>query len=313
MIALAGYAGAPAQASAPTVFAPNVISGPAHETAPAFTPDGKTVYFSRGNNAVSTILVSRRTATGWSTPVPAPFSGEWLDMEPAMAPDGSFLVFASSRPIAPGGPLLDGTFGGTPRPGHGGHLWRVDRRGEGWTTPVHLPASINRTTATFAPAVVRDGSIYFMEAAADGKFGVFRAQRKGDGYEAAVRVAFSEPRWNDVDPAVAADESYAVFSSSRPPTSAADGGDLFIVRRASDGSWATPVHLGAEVNSPNSEAEARLSPDGRTLYFSSNRVVPVKYPRSHADAVRDVERLSWDNTLYNIWQVDLSPWLSPRG
>jgi WD40 repeat protein len=110
---------------------------------------------------------------------------------------------------------------------------------------------------------------------------------------------------------VAPDESYAVFSSSRPPT-AADGGDLFIVRRARDGRWAAPVHLGAEVNSPGSDAEARLSPDGRTLYFSSNRVVPVSFPRSHTDAVRDLERLRWDNTLYNIWQVDLSPWLDAR-
>ena len=65
------------------------------------------------------------------------------------------------------------------------------------------------------------------------------------------------------------------------------------------------MHLGTEINSAGSDAEARLSPDGHTLYFASDRVVPVTFPRKPADAVRDLERMSWDNTLYNIWQVEL--------
>jgi hypothetical protein len=298
-----------AHASPPTVVAPGVISGPAHDSAPAFTPDGKTVYFTRSNPAASTILVSHRTAVGWSTPAIAPFSGEWNDMEPAMAPDGSFLVFVSSRPAKSGGPILDGTFSGKTFPGGGGNLWRVDRRDDGWGKPVRLPDTINRTSSTFAPAVVRDGSVYFMKVVKDGRFGLFRAQRTADGYAVPTRVAFSDPQWGDVDPAVAPDESYAVFSSTRPP---ARHMDLFFVRRARDGSWTTPVHLGTEVNSAGSDAESRLSPDGKTLYFASDRVLPVTFPRSHADAVRDLDRMSWDNSLYNIWQLDLSPWLDAK-
>ena len=36
-------------AQIPSIFMTGVISGPAHESAPAFAPDGKTVYFSRRN------------------------------------------------------------------------------------------------------------------------------------------------------------------------------------------------------------------------------------------------------------------------
>ena len=297
---------ATAHASPPTVFAPGVISGAAHDSAPAFAPDGRTVYFTRSNPAASTIVVAERTAAGWSTPTIASFSGEWSDMEPAMAPDGSFLVFVSNRPARPGGAPIDGTFNGKTYPAGGGNLWRVDRRGAGWSAPVRLPESINRTTATFAPSVVRDGSIYYMEAGKDGAFGLLRAQRRAGGYDAPARVAWSAPHTSDVDPAVAADESYAVFSSNRAPAAKMD---LFLVRRARRGGWGKPIHLGTEVNSPGSDAEARLSPDGRTLYFSSERVVPVVFPRSRAAAARDLDRLSWDNTLYNIWRVDLSPWL----
>jgi WD40-like Beta Propeller Repeat len=43
--------------AAPEVFAPGIISGPEHDMAPAFTPDGKTVYFCRSDGTHSTILV----------------------------------------------------------------------------------------------------------------------------------------------------------------------------------------------------------------------------------------------------------------
>ena len=109
----------------PTIFAPGIISGPAHDSAPAFAPDGKTVYFTRSNAAQSTIFVSHCDAGNWQDPTIAPFSGEWNDMEPAFAPDGSYLVFVSNRPTTAGGGPIQGRFNGTVQ--KGGNLWRVDR------------------------------------------------------------------------------------------------------------------------------------------------------------------------------------------
>ena len=98
------------------VFAPGVISSPAHDSAPAFTPSGTTVYFGRSNAEQSAILVSQRKANGqWGTPQVAPFSGEWNDMEPAMAPDGSFLVFVSDRPDSNARKPVEGFFNGKPQ------------------------------------------------------------------------------------------------------------------------------------------------------------------------------------------------------
>src|ERR1700730_12500658 len=101
-----------AAARVPEIFAPGVISGPAHDSAPAFTPDGRAVYFARNNASASTILVSRLRGSRWTPPELAPFSGEWNDMEPAMAPDGSHLVFVSSRPVASAAKPIDGFFNG---------------------------------------------------------------------------------------------------------------------------------------------------------------------------------------------------------
>ena len=98
-----------AQAVEPELFGPGIISGPVADAAPAFSPDGRTVYFHRSGVAMAgTILVSRLQAGVWSRPEVASFSGQWQDIEPAMSPDGQYLIFSSNRPVVGGGKVLDG-------------------------------------------------------------------------------------------------------------------------------------------------------------------------------------------------------------
>jgi Tol biopolymer transport system component len=230
-------------------------------------------------------------------PMTASFSGRWSDMEPAMSPDGRFLIFVSNRPVDDSGKPLDGFFMGKRFPGGGGHLWRVDREGNGWGRPMQLPGVINSSDSTFAPSVARDGSLYFMRATADGRrFHLYRAQAIAQGYLPAELLPFSGSAATDVDPAVAPDESFLVFGSGRDP---ARGMDLFIVFSRA-GSWGAPMHLGNLVNGVGSDAEPRWSPDGKTLYFSSERVAIQAAGQSAAD---------WNNGKYNIWSVPLTPWL----
>lgn len=211
------------------------------------------------------------------------------------------MVFISNRPATAGGSALQGTYNGKVQ--HGGNMWRMERRGRGWSDPVRLPDTINRSPTIFAPAIVADGSICFMDIFGEQKprFRLYRSQFRNGTYETAEPLPFSAGTSTDVDPAVAPDESFMVFGSGRPP---AAGMDLFLIRREG-GQWGAPVHLG-ELNSPGSDAEPRFSRDLQTLYFSSERTVPVEYPRSLAQARRDLERIqAWDNGQYNIWFVSL--------
>ncbi|HEU4663334.1 MAG TPA: hypothetical protein VFS55_04825 [Dokdonella sp.] len=289
----------------PAVFAPGTISGPAHDSAPAFTADGDTVYFTRSNAAQSTIVVSHRRGGHWSEPEVAPFSGEWNDMEPSFAPDRTWLVFVSNRPASAGGAPIEATYGGGTQ--KGGNLWRVERRGRGWGEPQRLPDAVNPSPSTFAPSVAADGSLWFMSTdPTSGKFRLYRSQFRNGAYEDAKPLPFSDGSTTDVDPAVAPDESFVVFGSGRK---AGRSIDLFIAFHDRDG-WGEPVWLGDRVNSPGSDAEPRLAADGATLYFSSERVVPVAFPRTRAQARADAARmLAWDDGNYNIWSVSLQPWL----
>ena len=71
-------------------------------------------------------------------------------------------------------------------------------------------------------------------------------------------------------PFIAPDESYLIFESQRPES--IEGSiDLFICFKQSDGSWTQPKNMGPRINTKYSERFARVSPDGKYLFFGSNR------------------------------------------
>lgn len=83
----------------PTLFAEGIINTSADEYNPTFSPDGKTVYFTRridrkGNEA---IMFSTLENGKWTMPQTASFSGKFYDKEPMFSPDGKRIFFASTR------------------------------------------------------------------------------------------------------------------------------------------------------------------------------------------------------------------------
>jgi Tol biopolymer transport system component len=280
-----------------TIFAPGPLpTSAASSASPAFTPDGNTVYLGQSTGASNnTIVFSQRIDGQWSAPKPAAFCGQYRDLEPAFAPNGKYLIFASSRPTTPGGVAIDGHYNGQVYAGMGGNLWKVELTKKGWKSPERLPASINSNTSVFSPAVAADGSLYFMRAENGGKFHIYRAQMRHGKFETPVLASFSDAEHGEYDPAVAPDESFLIFSSGRAPAPPKTT-DLFIVFRTANG-WGEPIDLRSALSEDVHGIEARLSPDGKTLYFSNAR------SPSGADV---------PNGRY-IWSVDLTDLLKAHG
>jgi Tol biopolymer transport system component len=312
MAALCGMTGfafaADEAANTPEVFAPGVISGPANEACPAFSPDGNTVYFDVG----TMILVSHRAHGVWSKSEIAPFSGQWGDHDPTISPDGSYIVFVSNRPIAPGNDALGATVHGKFYPQSGGNLWRVDRKGDGWGQPVHLPPAVNANDRTYAPSIAADGSLYFIHPDDAGVFHIYSSALVSGAYQPAVKVAVGDPAASTHDPAIAPDQSFMVFNSADAKTSGM--GDFYISFRE-NGQWSKPVDLGEAINGTGkwSQWGAHLSPDHRTLYYTSDRTSHTTFPLTPAQAKAALAQMeSWDNGANNIWFVSLMPWLDGR-
>jgi len=298
-----------AHAASPQIFQPGVVSGPANDGAPTFTPDGKTIFFTRSGATWSTILESHQTGGRWSEPEIAPFSGEWPDQQPALAPDGSYLVFVSVRPTSPDSGQSAPASG---TPVRAAHLWRVSRTSSGWSEPTQLPETVNFCTRIFKPTIAADGSVYFMAMEKDKKFRLFRSQYADGTYAKAEPLPFSDGVISDVDPEIAPDESFLLFSSDGRRTGDTSHEHLYIVFRKA-GAWGAvvPVHYAGDDSGESNENESHLSPDRRTLYFSSDRTLPVHFPRSKEQAKQDLARLqSWDNGNNNVWFMPMAPLLN---
>lgn len=310
-LAMAANASADTHEAAPEIFAPGVVSGPANEDSAAFSPDGHTVFFDRISWPNAVILESHKIGYAWSEPKIAPFSGQWLDHDPAMAPDGSFIVFTSNRPDSAGGKALDAVMAnGKVQHAAGGHLWRVERKGDGWGEPVRLPDVVNSSTRTYAPSIAADGSVYFQRPADDDDFRLYRTQYRDGAYQAPELVTLGDAAAHKLDPAIAPDESFIVFDADYAGKGKPDR--LYIAFREGHG-WSAPVDLGDAVNVGDPWG-SHLGPDGRTLYFSSHRAEKISYPRSREQAEKDLARMqAWDNASENIWSVSLAPWLEARG
>jgi len=279
------------------LFAPGDIPVTTNRVAaPAFAPDGKSVYFGQSNDKGINIVVSYKKGGKWMAPLAAPFSGDFPNLEPAFAPNGKYIVFASSRPITEGGKNIDGSWGKQTYPGKGGNLWKVELTKKVWGEPKRLPDVINQNTSIFSPAVTADGSIYFMKPDTTGRFHTYRSQYRNGKYEQPTPSSFSLPGYGDVDPAVAPDESFLVFSSGRPPAISRRA-DLFIVFRTPNG-WSEPIDLRLALSCDKVfGVEARLSPDLKTLYFCNQQnAAGVTVP-----------------TEQYIWQVDISKVLKEHG
>ncbi|MDX1389003.1 MAG: hypothetical protein R3344_07420, partial [Acidobacteriota bacterium] len=156
------------------LFAPGFVSTGLSERDVAMSPDGTELYFSaqvgeRGN--FTAIVVTRLVDGAWTRPEVAPFSGQNLDIEPHISPDGSKLFFASNR-----GGNMD--------------IWVVDRDGDGWGEPRNLGPPVNTEGDEFFPSVTRDGTIYYTGPDENGAEVIFRARPApgGEGFAEPERL-----------------------------------------------------------------------------------------------------------------------------
>src|SRR4051812_35307091 len=72
-----------------SIFLPNVVSKDGLDFNSAFSPDGKSFYFTRSKNRQWDIYVTTHDGRKWSEPILAPFSdSKFSEADPAFSPEG---------------------------------------------------------------------------------------------------------------------------------------------------------------------------------------------------------------------------------
>jgi Tol biopolymer transport system component len=280
----------------PTVFAEGIISTGDYDSHPAFTPDGKTLYFLRSDPNFSfwTILVSRFENGRWRTPQVAPFSGQYSDADPFITSDGSRLYFISNRPVAgKSKPDLD--------------IWMMEKTERGWSEPKNPGAPINSSGNEWYPTLAANGTIYFGSDREGGKgrTDIYRARLVNGAYTQAENLGDAvNSKLNEFEPLIAPDESYMIFMAG----GRADGHggfDLYITYNR-NGEWTNPTNLGDQINTSGNEYSPTISPDKKYFFWTSARSFAEKPLTKPLNFQELTNRLRGPrNGLGDIYQIDI--------
>lgn len=282
--------------SQPKIFGPGIISTGEYDTHPAFTPDGKTLYFLRStpNFNLWTILVSRFVKGHWSTPEVAPFSGQYSDADPFITSDGSRLYFISNR-LAPGKTSRDLD------------IWIMEKGASGWNEPMNLGAPINSPGSEWYPTVSANGTIYFGSDREGGKgrTDIYRSRLVNGKYEAAENLGPSiNTQFNEFEPLIAPDESFMIFMGGGR-SDGRGGFDLYISYNQ-NGEWSKPENLGDKINTVGNEYSPTISPDGKYFFWASTRGFADKPLEKRQNYQELMEKLRGPgNGLGDIYQIDI--------
>lgn len=292
----------PSPINSPVVFGEGVISTGDYETHPAFTPDGRTLYFVKSTPSFSfwTIVVSRFVDGSWTTPKVAAFSGRYSDADPFITADGKQLYFISRRP-APGKTTLDLD------------IWVMERTESGWIEPRNLGAPVNSKGNEWYPTLAADGTLYFGSDRPGGKGAtdLYRSRLVNGQYQEPENLGEAiNTEFDEYEPYIAPDQSYIIFMAAGRSDGHSGSADLYISFQK-DGVWTKARNLGDEINSHREEYSPMVSPDGKYFFFSSARG-----RRPSGKQMDYAELLAWlrgpGNGLGDIYQVDLSALGIPR-
>jgi Tol biopolymer transport system component len=223
-------------------------------SAPAFTPDGKELYFSAMDFGVrfsEKIFMMRMSEGVWKPPEVAPFSGDFSDGSPSISRDGKYLFFSSARTMDQVTRNEDGNR----------NIWFVKRDGDTWGTP--RPLRHQTPEWENGSDMSAEGNLFF-----DSR-DIYKIDiAEGSVHEPVKLGQAINSDHTELHPCVAPDERFLVFYSSRPGHFGSGGGDLHISFKDEDGNWQQAINLGEKFNKGHlSTSFPRLSPDGKYFFF----------------------------------------------
>jgi len=194
----------------------------------------------------------------WSKPRPASFSQRNIQA-PVFSPDGNRVYFQMSR-----------------QDGHGSlDIWFSARCDTGWSAPVLVDAPPNSNTMEAQPSLTSSGTIYFcgtLEGSGWNR-GIYRSEHNDSVYMPAELLPPSiNSKYIDAYPFIAPDESFLLFSSSRPHMEES-ALKLFASWRNSNGAWSEPVSISDYLDITSPVRFACVTPDMKYMFYMSGSTI----------------------------------------
>ncbi len=225
----------------------------ADESVMAFTAVRKD---SRTGALSEKIMISYNEAGNWTEPAEVNLKASGNIGTAGLSPDGQQMM------------VFIGSTGGI------GNLYTTSRQGKEWDNPVNLGTSINSRFLESTASISPDGkTIYFASNRPGGYGGFDLYTSKKDSKGVWSKPENLGPRINtkfDEDaPFIHPDQKTLFFTSSGHTS--IGGKDIFKTV-LNDNQWSKPYNMGFPINTTANDNYFTLTADGRTAYFSSDRL-----------------------------------------
>jgi hypothetical protein len=288
----------------PRLFAPGIVSTGLNERDIGFSTTGDRLWYGVLERGLVTVMESRLENGFWTEPQTVPFhtEREFFCFEAAAVPNADVVIFLSNR-AAPGQTQGQGW-------ANQNLHYAVFDAGR-WSAAKALSPPVTTERAEYFPSVASDGTLYFSREDDDGHPALWAAEPTAGGAPGAYREPVRLPARVNVGPdnfnaTVAPDESWLIYCINGHPENLGDT-DYWIVTRDDQGWWGPARNLGAPFNGPGWRgASVALAPDGRYLFFSSDRPATQEFfptGRVTRDGLLAMHRSPGNGGL-DIWWVD---------
>ncbi len=218
----------------------------------ALSPDKKEIYWPV---IPPRVLIVSYENNSWTQPSAAFFS-EMNIQAPSFSVDGNKLFFQMSDPQGNGS--LD--------------IWYVEKSATGFGGKRNLGSPPNSGQMESQPTITASGTVYFTGYYEKGLMnrGIFRTEYTEGQYRMPELLPESiNTEYLDYMPFIAPDESFLLFSSTRPSGYENDI-RLYVSFRTDDGNWTEPENLNYLMNFDYPSLFPCLTPDADFLIFLSS-------------------------------------------
>lgn len=187
------------------------------------------------------------------------------EQNPIVSPDGTHLYFTRANDSLSVGGSRDK-----------GDIWVAQLGSNGiWGNPVNLGEPVNNKLKNYLLGFSPDGNIMFLnnEKELPGGIvindGIFFSVKNGGGWTKPTRVSvdYLLNKSKHQSGSISADGNIMLLSLQ---SYASRGEEDIYISMYQNGKWSQPVNLGSEINTSHQEMTPYLSPDQKSLYFSSN-------------------------------------------
>lgn len=188
---------------------------------------------------------------------------EYPDYAPLLSADGQTMIFTSRRPGSTGS-IEDSTED---------VIYREDiyiskyKNGQ-WTTAQQISTEINTADHDCASGLSPDGKTLFLNKSVGSNADIWYSTESNSHWSKPSKLHHQINTLNfEAGGSITDDSSKFFFISTR------SGGqgekDIYMATKNKQGEWSHPINLGEQINTPFNEESPFISPDGKTLYFSS--------------------------------------------